>query len=235
MAINPITYSQLVSAIGNLIVDTGSSDFTAILPQMIQQAENRIYRELDLLSSRTSDTSVTLVAGTRTATCPSTINIVEGVSILTPVGQPVANCRRNVLERTSLDFLDFAYGQESTTAQPGYFAMKTDTAIVFGASPDSAYTIEITGTAQPTAMSNSVQTSYLGNYYPDLLLAASMVFASAWQKDYGTQSDNPQQAQSWESQYQTLFKSAFEETQRQKSQDPNWTPFSPTPLSTPRG
>lgn len=233
MTVNPLTYNTLLASVENIIIDTGSADLLAIFPQALQYAEGRLYRDLDLLATRTSDTSVTLVAGTRTATCPSTISIVEGVSVLTPIGQPVSSSKRNVLERTSLDFLDFAYGQESVTAKPDYFTMKSDTLIVFGASPDAAYRIEVTGTTQPDAMSVSNQTSFLGNQFPDLLLSAVIIFISGWQRDMGSPM-NPQDVNMWASSYDSLFKSALEYVQRQKAQDPNYSPFSPTSLSTPR-
>lgn len=188
-----------------------------------------------MLSTRLSDPSVVLTPSSRNATCPSTINIVEGISLLTPIGSVPPNATRTVLERAALDFIDFAYGAiETTTGTPIYFAMKSDTNIVLAPTPASAWHIEVTGTAQPDAMSFTNQTTYLGNNYSDLLIAGCMIFLTGWQKDFGTQSDNPQQAVSWESQYEILFKSAQEEVQRQKSQDPGWSPFAPTPLAAPR-
>lgn len=231
-----MTYNQLLVYLENLLVDAApSTDFTSILPAAIQYSEDRIYRELDLLSTRTSDTSVALTPSSRNATCPSAINVVEGISLLTPVGNTPPTAARSVLERASLDFIDFTYGaSEASTGTPLYFAMKSATGIVFAPTPASAWKIEITGTAQPTAMSLSNQTTYLGNNYPDLLLAGCMVFLTGWQQNFGASSDNPQMAMSWETQYNKLFSSANEEVQRQKSQDPNWTPFAPTSLSEPR-
>ena len=42
----------------------------------------------------------------------------------------------------------------------------------------------------------------------------------------GSQSDNPQQAQSWEAQYQGLIKSAEMEEVRKKFAGPGWTSLS---------
>lgn len=229
-----INYSQLVSALQNLLVDDGSTNFTAILPQAISYAEDRCYRELDFLANRATDTSVTLTAGSRNATCPADINVVEGIALLNPAGQLPPSASRIVLERSSLDFIDSFYGSESDVGTPQFYALKNDIAIVLAPSPMSPWIIEITGTIQPAAMSNSNTTTVLGNYFPDLMLAACMVFLTGWQQNFGAQADNPQMAQSWETQYGILKTSALEFIQRQKSQDPNWTPFTPTPLSTPR-
>lgn len=231
-----MTYNELVGYLKNLLVDQDpSDDFLQILPASIQYAEDRIYRELDVLDERISDNTDPVTAGSRDATCPDTITIVEGVALLTPAGQFPPTARRNVLERAALDFIDFMYGAESTVGTPIYFALKSDVDIILAPSPDSAYILEVTGTAQAQAMTSSNQTTWLGNNLPDLLLAGCMVFMTGWQKNYGAQSDDPQMAQSWETQYKTLMTSAQEFIQRQKSQDPNWSPFSPTPLSMPRG
>ncbi len=231
-----MTYDNLLNYSMNIMVDAQpSSDFQAIFPAAIQQAENSIYRALDLLSCRGSDSTATLSTSTRNATCPSTISIVEGISYLTPAGNTPPNATRNGMERVSLDFIDQFYGDESVQGKPLYFAMKSDTAIVVAPTSDATYKIEITGTVQPTAMSPSQQTSFLGNQFPDLLLAGVIVFMCAWQKDLGQSSDNPQLALSWKGIYDGLMPSAMEYVQRQKSQSPNWNPFSPTPLSTPRG
>lgn len=230
-----MSYNQLLASCENLLVDTGSQNLIDIFPQAIQQAENLLYRELDLLSCRASDTSVTLISGSRDATCPSDISVVEGISLLSPAGQTLPTAARIGLERASLDFMDMLYGAgSSATGMPEYYAMKSDTAIVFAPTPNGSYHIEITGTVDPAPMSNSNQTTFLGNQFPDLLLAAVMMFMTGWQQNFGAQSDNPQMSQSWKSTYDTLLPSASEYVQRQKSQSPNWTPFTPTPLSTPR-
>ncbi len=232
-----MNYSQLTSALENILVDAApSTDFSNILPFAIQQTESDLYRILDILSCRTSDTSVALTPSSRNATCPSTISVVEGISYLTPVGNTPPTAARNPLTRASLDFIDMMYGaSEASTGTPLYFAMKSDTAIVIAPTPTSAWKLEITGTAQPAAMSVSNTTTFLGNQFPDLLLAGCMVFLTAWQQNFGASSDNPQMAVSWGSTYERLLKPALEFVQRQKSQDPGWNPFSPTPLSTPRG
>lgn len=228
-----ISYNTLLNSIKNLVVDTGSTDFTAIFPQAIQYAESRCYRELDMLALRGSDTSVTLSTSTRNATCPSTVSIVEGISLLTPAGNAPPNATRVPLERASIDFIDQFYGNETTQSQPLFYAMKSDTAIVIAPTADAAYKIEITGTVQPTPMSLGNQNSFLGDFFPDLLLSAAMVFMSAWQRDAGSQM-SPQDVNTWQSMFDMEMKSAQEWVQRQKSQDPNWNPLSPTPLSQPR-
>ena len=232
MAFDPITYNGLVTAIQNLVVDNGSTAFTGILPQMIQFSENKCYQSLDLLSSRGTDNSVALTPNVRTATLPADMNIVEGISAITPYSNPTG--KRNPVERTSIDFIDMAYPDPTITGLPTWYAMLSDTTIVFAPTPDHNYYIECTGTVDPPPMSAAQQTSPLGNYFPDLLLSASMIFMSAWQRDFGSQM-NPQDANLWQTAFDGQLKSALEYIQRQKAQTPNWSPFSATPESTPRG
>ena len=65
-------------------------------------------------------------------------------------------------------------------------------------------------------------------------MAASMIFGSAYMRDFGAQSDNPQMAQSWEQQYQQLVKSAVVEQFRAKFQSEGWTSKQPNPIVTPK-
>ena len=82
-------------------------------------------------------------------------------------------------------------------------------------------------------MAASNQTTFISQYLPDLLIMASMVYISAYQRNFGRQSDDPQMAQSYESQYQTLLKSAAVEEARKKFEGPGWTSQSPSPISSP--
>lgn len=228
-----MNYTDLVANLTNLLQATGSTDFTAILPALIADGENRIYREIDFLTTRTTNTA-TCASGSRNVTCPANIIIVEGVSVISPSGSAPAAGTRNNLERVSLDFIDLTWPQESVTGLPLNFAMKSDTAVVVSPTPDANYTAEFTGIYRPAPISASNPTTWLATNLPDLLLASCMIFGSAYQRDFGAMSDNPQMAVSWESHYQALKQGAVEEEQRRKDQGVNWTPFSQTPASTPR-
>jgi hypothetical protein len=80
-------------------------------------------------------------------------------------------------------------------------------------------------------MSVTNPVTFLTQYLPDLLVAAGMIFASGYMRDFGSQSDNPQQSNSWESQYQTLFKSANLLELRKKFAGPGWTSLSSLPIA----
>ena len=62
---------------------------------------------------------------------------------------------------------------------------------------------------------------------------ASMIYISGYQRNFGRQSDDPAMAQSYESQYQALLKSAVTEEVRKKYESAGWTSESVSPVSTP--
>ena len=84
----------------------------------------------------------------------------------------------------------------------------------------------VVGTIRPNPLSNTNTTTFLTTYLPDAFIAASMIFASGYMRDFGSQSDNPAQAQSWEAQYENLIKSAGAEEVRKKWAGPGWQSMS---------
>ena len=242
-------YSDVTTSLGDLLqypitsasspTPSSNTDFNNILPRCFEYVENRIYRELDLISARTVDSSTSLTANVRTVTLPTAINlyVVQGVNVISPASTSPAAGVRNRLEPVSKDVLDFIWPIEqggSSNTLPTYYALLNPTTLIVAPTPDAAYQLEYTGIIRPTILSSTNTSNYITLTYPELYIAAAMVFMSGFQRDFGSQSDDPMKAQSWESQYQILKVSALEEEQRRKTQGPNWSAFSPTPQSTPR-
>ena len=88
----PLTYTQYVNTIANLIpTQAADAGFQAMLPNMIAFADNRCYRDLDLLNTVVRDSSATLAANTRTFNLPSSIGtfyVVEEMNVITPASAP---------------------------------------------------------------------------------------------------------------------------------------------------
>jgi len=240
------TYAQMLEQIQSFSrqdpTQPGTQNFQAQIPTFLGNAELRIYRELDFLATRGQNNSLSFTAGSRTLslggiTSPSNSPVypmvVQGLAAITPAGSSVTVGMRVQFELVSLDFLDMYWPQESVTATPvvgqAKYAMRDAYTIVVAPTPAGAYTAEITGTWRPELLSSTNTVSYISLTYPDLLLAASMVEASAWMRAFSHMSDNPQLALSWETHYQQLKASAMEEEQRRKDQGPGWEPFSSAP------
>jgi hypothetical protein len=73
----------------------------------------------------------------------------------------------------------------------------------------------------------------LTQYFGDLFIAATMIFWAGYQKTFGAMSGDPQQAMTWEENYQNIKKGAAIEEARKKFQGPGWTGYAPTPTATP--
>lgn len=210
-----LTYSTYKTALETLAAEQSSdTNWTTILPRVIEYAEARCYRDLDILGLVTRDATTNLSANDRDFSLPTpsggTWDTVTEINL-------IISSTRTPLTKVSLPAMNMMWPSESaptTTSVPSYYCHVTDTTIVvgppLGASAGTA-TVEVIGTITPTALSDSNTTTYLSANYPDLLIAASMIFISGYQKNYGAQMDNPQQAQSWESQYKMLLESAQRE------------------------
>lgn len=216
------TYATYTTALANLLgVSATDADFVVIEPSIIDYAEQRIYRELNLLSTTVRDSASSLAPSSRSFTLPSTNGrfvTVEAINVITPAGVSVSSGTRNPLVRMSRKMADFLGPMESASAGqvPAGFAMITDQTIVVTPAPGSAFVVEVVGTIRPTPLSASTTTTFLTLYLPDLFMAASMIFGSGWQKNFGSQSDDVRSAQSWEAQYQALAKSANAEEIRRR-------------------
>lgn len=218
------TYTQALTTL--MVTSTADVNFVAIEPSIIDYAEQRIYRELDLQITQVTVPSQ-LSANSRDLTLPSsagTFIVTDYINVYTPAGTTSSNGTRNMVVPASRETIDMLWpsGIVGSTL-PQMFAMVNPTDAIFGPAPDQAYNVDVVGTIRPTALSSSNQTTILTTYLPDLFMAASMVFASGYMRNFGAQADNPQMSQSWEGQYQLLKASADAEAARQVYAGWGWT------------
>lgn len=226
-----MTYTTYVAQIANIMaVESTTPQFQTMLPGMIDYAEQRIYRELDLLQTVTRDNSASLTTGSRNFTLPTPANsnfiTLQGINLITPAGTTAENGTRNALQPTTREYLDTVWNSYANAALPTLFAMIDQFNIIVGPWPNANYSVEVIGTIRPTPLSASNTSTFLTQYLPDLFVAGSLIFAFGYMRDYGGMSDNPQSSQSWEAQYQNLFKSANNEELRKKWAGPGWTSLS---------
>lgn len=229
-----LTYSTFVTSLAGMWpISPADTNYVAALPNIIDDAEQRVYRELDLLTTIVRDSTGTLTANSRNFTFPQHFVVSEAVNVYTPVS---TTTNRYQLVPTSREFLDAVWPNEaaaSTPSVPQYYAMITDQTIIVGPPPDAAYTVEVIGTVRPAPLSASNTTTYLTTYLPDVFLAASLVFSYGYMKDFGAVTDDPNAPGSWEAHYQKLIASANTEENRKKYASQAWTSKNPAPLATP--
>lgn len=232
-----LTYTTYTNQLANLMVQsTTDPNFVTFLPGCIDYAEQRMYRELDFLATRDQDNTTTLSSGIRSVTL-STVSgqfvVVEQISVITPVTAGTSNGTRNPLTRVTKEYIDFAWPNSTNTGVPVYFTTIDNATFVVGPAPDQSYLLEVTGTQRPAPLSASNSSTFITQNLPDVFMAASMVFATAYQRDFGAQVDDPARAASWENQYKILMQSANIEELRKKFQGPGWQPSQPSPIATP--
>ena len=218
--------------------------YVTILPQMISYAENRMYRDLDFLFTSIATTSYSLTVGSRQISVPtSTFVVPEQINVITPstATSPDAGAR-NPLLPTTREYLDAVFGVASSTGLPQYFApfggnANSNWTFLVGPYPDAAYTVEIVGTYRPSSLGDGTNgttlTTFISLYLPDIFIMASMIYISAYQRNFGRANDDPQMAVSYESQYQALLKGAMGEEYRKKFEGAAWSSKSPSPVATP--
>lgn len=216
------------------LTDPGFND---VLPLCILYAENRIYRDLDLLATRTRDTSATLTANTRYFTLPQSMGlfyVVEGINIFTPsTSTPTTGVRQQLLPVTK-EFIDATWPQEAAATPvsvPVYMAPLTDQEWMIVPPPDADYPVEVVGTIRPTTLSKANPETPLTILMPELFVAASMIFMSGKMHDWSPASDDPQMPVTWEAQYQKLMQGALVEESRKRYVSMAFQSRLPTPLA----
>ena len=229
------SYVQQIATMA--VVEANNADYLIILPQMITYAENRIYRDLDFLFTSISTTSYGLTAGNRQITVPAgTFVVPEQINLITPSGTSDPNAGTRVpLLPTTKEFLDQVYGSgiSANRGEPKYFAPFGDFTFLVGPYPALNYTCEIVATYRPDSLSATNTTTFISLYLPDLFIMASMIYISAYQRNFGRANDDPQMAITYESQYQALKASAMAEENRKKFEAAAWSSQGASTSATP--
>ena len=219
------------------VVEPNNPEFLVILPQMITYAENRMYRDLDFLFTSVASTAYSTTVGSRQVAVPTgTFVVPEQINIITPAGTTDPDLGTRVpLLPTTKEFLDACYGSGITANRglPQYWVPFDDYTFLLGPYPDAVYTCEIVGTYRPASLSLSNKTTFISLYLPDLFIMASMIYISAYQRNFGRANDDPQMAITYESQYQALLKSADLEENRKKFEAAAWSSQEPSISATP--
>ena len=254
MAVNttPLTYNGYVTQIATMaVVNTETVNgivvgidtaFNDIIPQMLNYAELRIQRDLDLLPLQTRNT-YSLTVGQNLLQIP----VSDFVAIQT-LGVNSGTALLPLLPATK-EFLQNVYGNSASIGVPAYFAMiggdaltsgNTYNNVLVGPYPDSNYPVTVFGTNRMASLYQSATTAaaatgttFISTYLPDLLIMASLIYISAFQRNFGRMSDDPAMAQSYEGQYQVLVKGAVSEEYGKKFEASAWSSSSSSPAATP--
>ena len=110
---------------------------------------------------------------------------------------------------------------------------------------NATFTVTVTGTTTVTVSTTAApattigtaalpsSTTFISLNLPDVMIMASMIYISAYQRNFGRANDDPQMAVTYESQYQSLLKGAAVEEARKKFEAAGWSSQSPSTFATP--
>jgi len=169
-----LTYSQLVEQIRNYteVDSNGLSDNTVSI--IVQNTENRIYRELNIDAYRLYASAVT-TAGTTTISVPSGLRNIRYVEMISPDGE------FSTLEQKDSSYMaEFNNFPKSSTyyEKPRYWANWNETTWFVAPTPNTTYAINIAYYSQGTSITagnSATSTTYISTFAQDLLLYGSLV------------------------------------------------------------
>lgn len=240
MSLNYQTFTTELALLSQFNVT--DPNFLSNLPSCLDYATDRITRELNLLNTTTTNSTLSCSPGSREVSLSGLnpiFNVLYEINVITPAGVTNPNLGvRNQLVIQTQSFLNAVYGtgptQSGLTGVPQYYAMHTDQSIKVAPYPDQTYQLEIIGTVRPSPLSATTPTNWISLYLPDLYLAAAMVNMSGFMRNFGSQADDPKMAMSWDSQYTTLRDSAGVEDAMRKYYATGWTSQLPNAYNAPR-
>jgi hypothetical protein len=190
MALN--TYTTLVAGIEAWLEEDGS-EFTAAINDIIDLAEKRLARDLDLEIFRRTNSSVSMVVGAATITKPtiSSPDLLIAIKQIWISGGALTGIR--MLERRSENVV-LDYNSGAANGVPKYYADESETVVRFAPPPGATYTVNIRYLSRPQPLSSSNETNWFSTYAYDILFKAALAEAEkfivaeerapVWEKDY---------------------------------------------------
>ena len=201
-----MNYGQLKSAIRDYteVDSTVLSDST--LDIIVQNAENRIFREAQIDSYRKYATS-NMVVGQRYISVPSDLRVIRYVQVTDSSGN------QSFLEQKDTSFMaEYDPTPGSSYGTPKYYANWDENTWVVAPTPDDTYAITMAYFVQPSTITSSdSNTSYVSTHAQEVLLYGSIV------ETYKFLKGTPDMIQTYEQSYQNALQSfGVEQTGRRR-------------------
>ena len=188
-----MNYTNLVQAIKDYTENTETS-FVSHIDEIIKQAEQRIYNEVQIPNLRKNSTGTTTSSISPYLQTPS--------DFLAPYSLAVLNSSSNYsyLLNKDVNWIREAYNSSSTTGLPKYYALFDDDTFILAPTPDATYTVELHYYYYPTSIV-SAATTWLGDNYEQVLLYGCLLEAYTYMKG--------------DADLMTLYKSRYDEGMKQ--------------------
>ena len=171
------TWTTLIAALQSWPTDE-DQQYVDELPNIVNLAELRLVRDLNLELFDRTDATQSTIAGTREVSKPATCISMRDVGI-TVAGEYTP------LEKRSLEWCKMYAPAASVRAIPRYWCDKSESLIVLVPTPIAVYVVDQHIVARPTDGLSSVapgSTSWLSRTVPDALFAACLMESEGFLK-----------------------------------------------------
>jgi hypothetical protein len=168
-------------------VEDQSDDYLSALDGIVSDAEIKTLRDLDLEVFQGEVTGNSLTAHNRLFARPSGVVKISALWLL-------QGASRKFIEKRSKGYCEMYAEDDSVESFPKFYAEQDVTNLYFVNTPDQAYEVVIYGIERPAGLSESVNTTWLSTYVPDLLLLNALILS----EEYLT---NPDQIAIWKGDY----------------------------------
>jgi hypothetical protein len=210
-------------------------DFNAALDEIIVSAENRILRDLDLLSTRVPDDSGKLTQNRKIFVLPKDVGTYIVLEQLRVISAPDGIYGPPLLPTTK-DFIDTMFPDENAPTSPSvpiYWCPLDQATVGIAPPPDQNYFMACWGTMRPAPLSPKTPNpgTFISTQMRDLFFAAEMLQSNAWQRNWSARSDDPRASVNWLDEYQRLKNPALVEEFRKKLMSSGWSSRLPNPLT----
>ena len=167
-----MTYAELTAAIKDYANNT-ETNFVAAIPTFVKQAEQRIYRSVNLPVNR-KNVAGTLTDGNQYLTMPT--------DFLFPLSLSITSSSNQIfLLKKDSNFIRSTYPNASTKGTPKYYATFASDSFIIGPTPDANYVTELHYYYQPASIVDT-SPSWLGTNADTALLYGSLVEAYTYMK-----------------------------------------------------
>ena len=174
-----MTYAELVQKIRDYTEVDSNVLTSTIIDGFIEDAEWRIFREIDSDNNRRYATA-NLIASQRFIDVPADLLIVRSAQIVDSDGSSQPD-NREFLEYRDTSFMS-EYNPTGATGVPKYYGMWDKDTIVLAPTPDANYTIQLNYILKDPGLSSTNTQTYLSQFFPNGLLYACLVEAFSFLK-----------------------------------------------------
>ena len=174
-----MTYAELVQKIRDYTEVDSNVLTSTIVDGIINDAEFRIYRDVDSDNNRRYATA-NLIASQRFIDMPADLLIIRSAQIVDSDGTAAAD-NRDFLQYRDTSFMS-EFNPTGATGVPKYYGMWDKDTIVIAPTPNATYTIQLNYILKDTGLSSTNTTTYLSQNFPNGLLYACLVEAFSFLK-----------------------------------------------------